>query len=81
MVLVFDLDDTLYEELSFVRSGFGAVASYLSLRYKVREGTVYGSLLKELELRGRGSVFDRVLLQFGIYSKNSSKKGVGTIFV
>ena len=25
MVIVFDLDDTLYEELSFVRSGFRAV--------------------------------------------------------
>ena len=29
-VLVFDLDDTLYPELSYVHSGFRAVAAFLS---------------------------------------------------
>ena len=34
MIIVFDLDDTLYEEITYVRSGFKAVASYLSQTYK-----------------------------------------------
>ena len=29
-VLVFDLDDTLYPEISYVHSGFRAVAAFLS---------------------------------------------------
>jgi putative hydrolase of the HAD superfamily len=35
MIIVFDLDDTLYEEITYVRSGFKAVANYLSKNYKI----------------------------------------------
>ena len=30
MIVVFDLDDTLYEEIQFVKGGFQAVAKLLS---------------------------------------------------
>ena len=30
MVIVFDLDDTLYDEINFVKSGFKEIASYLN---------------------------------------------------
>lgn len=34
-VVVFDLDDTLYEELTFVRSGFKSVARLLNEHFQV----------------------------------------------
>ena len=34
-VIIFDLDDTLYEEKKFVQSGFLAVAGYIKEQFKV----------------------------------------------
>lgn len=36
--VVFDLDDTLYDEIDFVRSGFAAVTSAVEARYRVNCG-------------------------------------------
>ena len=33
MILVFDLDDTLYEEITYVKSSFKTVADYFPIRY------------------------------------------------
>jgi putative hydrolase of the HAD superfamily len=68
MVLVFDLDDTLYEELTYVKSGFRAVAEYLRVEYGVQEKKVYNDLVERLE-GGRGAVFDDVLKKHNIFSK------------
>ncbi len=56
MILVFDLDDTLYLEHQFVRSGFWAVASYLD---KDRPLGIYQSLWRIYHEQGSGRVFDR----------------------
>jgi putative hydrolase of the HAD superfamily len=37
MVLIFDLDDTLYDEMSYVKSGFNAVAFHLSYLFKIKK--------------------------------------------
>ncbi|MDB5235816.1 MAG: hypothetical protein JWR44_2809 [Hymenobacter sp.] len=69
-VLVFDLDDTLYPELSYVHSGFRAVADFLSpLLHEPAESLAAGMIAEETEL-GRGQVFDNVLRQHGRWSKN-----------
>lgn len=68
MVLVFDLDDTLYDEASYVRSGFKEVAKYLSRKYNIPPESCYLDLLERLE-SGRGRIFDDVLLKYGLYSK------------
>lgn len=65
MVIIFDLDDTLYEELSFVRSGFKAVADYLSPILNVSREFIASSLMDELQIR-RDHVFDRFLAKRGI---------------
>ena len=57
-VLVLDLDDTLYEELSFVRSGFRAVAAWGEDRYGLDRDVSYARLMELLETEGRGRVFD-----------------------
>lgn len=72
MVIVFDLDDTLYEELSFVRSGFRAVADYLSPLIDLTREEIFQSLMAELQVQ-REKIFDRFLLKQGIKSQKMVK--------
>ena len=37
MIIAFDLDDTLYDEIDFVNNGFDSVASYLKKKYGVNK--------------------------------------------
>ena len=68
-VLVFDLDDTLYPELSYVHSGFRAVAAFLSPLLGVPAETLAAGMIAEEAAQGRGQVFDNVLRQHGRWSK------------
>lgn len=65
MVIIFDLDDTLYEELSFVRSGFKAAADYLSPILNQTRKQIEASLMEELKIQ-RDHVFDRLLAKRGV---------------
>ena len=65
--VVFDLDDTLYPELSYVYSGFRAVASFLSDDH-FSQDYLYGRMTSLLEIHGRGKVFDMILQECGRYS-------------
>src|SRR5690554_4622228 len=62
--IIFDLDDTLYYELDYVKSGFRAVSNYISSKYGVSEDEFYQALLNILEKEGRGKTFDFVLESF-----------------
>ena len=68
-VLVFDLDDTLYPELSYVHSGFRAVAAFLSPVLGVPAEALAAGMITEEAAHGRGQVFDNVLRQHGRWSK------------
>ena len=68
-VLVFDLDDTLYPELSYVHSGFRAVAAFLGPLLGVPAETLATGMMAEEAVQGRGQVFDNVLRQHGRWSK------------
>ncbi len=63
--VLFDLDDTLFPEMDFVRSGFRAVSRHLSSRLGVSEGVMFESMLGVLAREGRGHVFDSVLRSLG----------------
>jgi putative hydrolase of the HAD superfamily len=65
MVLIFDLDDTLYEELTFVNSGFRAVARWLEAQFTWDRARSYRDMVEVLEKEGRGLVFDRLLERHG----------------
>lgn len=65
MVLVFDLDDTLYDELTYVKSGMSTVAAAISGEGGYDEKEVF-ELLWARVLRERGRVFDDVLAELGI---------------
>jgi putative hydrolase of the HAD superfamily len=63
-VVVFDLDDTLYLERDFVRSGFAAVGGWLKAHYGISDFEAHAW---ELFLAGRrGDVFDRALAELGL---------------
>ncbi len=68
MVIVFDLDDTLYPEITFVYSGFNAVAHYLSPLLHLSAEQIFGELVQELQFQ-RTDVFDRFLEEKGIKSR------------
>ena len=64
---LFDLDDTLYPEITYVQSGFKAVAIFLSKNYLKHQTVedVYQQIWEEF-LVNRKFVFDRVLDKYGI---------------
>jgi putative hydrolase of the HAD superfamily len=64
--VLFDLDDTLYEEMAFVRSGFWSVAQHARDVYGKDPAAFYQSCLDVLAAQGRGRVFDLTLEKFGI---------------
>lgn len=69
MILVFDLDDTLYPEITYVRSGFRAVADFLEQRYGLSAEESYLHMVTTLERDGRGKVFDQLLKNYNLFSK------------
>lgn len=74
MIIVFDLDDTLYDEISYVRNSLLEVAIYLSKKLQISKGIIYSNLISELENKGRGKVFDVILRKYDIYSKKEINK-------
>lgn len=64
--LIFDLDDTLYDERLYVRSGFRAVAGLLAKRSGLEAEAIAAMMEAELDRNGRGKVFDRVLARLGL---------------
>lgn len=73
MIIVFDLDDTLYDELTYVRSGFQAVAEYLWAQYRLPVETSFLEMAGKLS-GGRGRIFDDVLRESGLFSKSLVRK-------
>jgi putative hydrolase of the HAD superfamily len=74
MILIFDLDDTLYSEIEYVKSGFLTVSNYLGKNYKLDEQDIYQQMLEVLNDRGRGSVFNEVLTKYKINNTKNVKK-------
>lgn len=68
MILVFDLDDTLYEERRFVEGGFKAVAQYLKETFNLPEAKTLAFMQDCLQQDGRGTIFDDTLREFDCYS-------------
>ena len=74
MILIFDLDDTLYEERKFVESGFKAISHYLKIRFKIDEKKIFLRLIKILNENGRGKIFDILCNQLKLNNKDLVKK-------
>lgn len=63
--LLIDLDDTLYDEASYVRSGMAAVAREIAGLCGAPVPEVETLMLGELARNGRGKVFDATLERLG----------------
>lgn len=68
---IFDLDDTLYPELSYVYSGFKAVAVHLQAQRGWPEADSLAFMKQVLNREGRGSVFNRLLALHGEMSHSA----------
>jgi len=71
--VLFDMDDTLYPESDFVKSGFRAVSCYLRSKYGLAEDWLLDEMLRILQRDGRGKVFDTLLENLGLYSDDHIK--------
>ncbi len=73
--IIFDLDDTLYPEVKYVRSGFQAVAGYLAQIAKgANEQQIFDILWKHFQAGDRTRVFNAVLAELGTSLKPASPK-------
>jgi putative hydrolase of the HAD superfamily len=70
-VIVFDLDDTLYDELTYVRSGFLAVSQYLYQTFGIAAPESYAFMLDSLSREGRGQIFNNLLMKYSLLSKKN----------
>jgi putative hydrolase of the HAD superfamily len=75
MILVFDLDDTLYNELTFVRSGFEAVSRFLETKSAIPAEAGFDFLWRALS-KGRGRLFDQLLHEYGLFSQKLVAAGI-----
>jgi putative hydrolase of the HAD superfamily len=69
-LVLFDLDETLYDERSYVLSGFHVIAATLAKRHGLSGEAVFQALVRSLDEDGRGKNFDRVLEQLGVEHEN-----------
>ena len=74
MIIVFDLDDTLFDEITYVKSSFKAVATHISKEYGLSKEDLYNDFVSVLEKKGRGSVFNDVLDKYDLNKKKVVKK-------
>lgn len=58
MIIVFDLDDTLYDEIDFVKSGFKEISKYLA------NDSYYNFMLNDFYQNGSGKVFNNLIDRF-----------------
>jgi putative hydrolase of the HAD superfamily len=78
VIVAFDLDDTLYPEEDFVKSGFRAVARVLHQRFQIDEDEAVAVMWTSLERNGRGRQFDEVVAFFDLSGRQSVKELVRT---
>jgi len=61
MILIFDLDDTLYDEVTYIKSGYLKVSEYLSLQLGLSKKLINSKLNTILKRSGRKKVFSKYL--------------------
>ncbi|MGN2369748.1 HAD family hydrolase [Clostridium cagae] len=64
--VIFDLDDTLYNERDFVIGGFKEICKYLSEKYGLEYDELLYKIIEILECHGRGKIFNIICQQYNI---------------
>ena len=73
MIIVFDLDEVLYDEKTFVISGFRTVSEFLEMNEAIPKKIIYEYLKRRLK-KGRERIFNDLLDNFRIYSQKNLEK-------
>ena len=73
MIIVFDLDEVLYDEKTYVISGFRAVSEFLEKDEAIPKKIIFEYLKRRLK-NGRERIFNDLLDNFGIYSQKNLEK-------
>ena len=64
--IIFDLDNTLYPEITYVESGFKSVANYLSAKYDYNSDKLFSKMMEIFDKYGRGKVFDKLIYDLNL---------------
>lgn len=67
--VIFDLDDTLYQEIDYIKSGFLCVSKVLADKFKLKEDEIY-NLILHLFKENPINVFNRLLDDLNIKYNN-----------
>ena len=73
MIIVFDLDEVLYDEKTYVISGFRTVSEFLEKDEAIPKKIIFEYLKRRLK-NGRERIFNDLLDNFRIYSQKNLKK-------
>ena len=69
--LLFDLDDTLYDEKQFVKSGFFKIAEFVEDKFKIEKEVYYKILIDIFNGGSRGNIFNLALEKVNVaYEEN-----------
>jgi len=63
-VLFIDLDDTLFEEADYVKSGFAEVSKYVAAVNNIDYKLIYNQILYQFNKYGRTGAFNRMMAHF-----------------
>lgn len=67
-LILFDLDDTLYPEIDYVKSGFWNTSKFLNYKLNRKGNDIFNRILQIFNDYGRGKIFDLILNELGIFS-------------
>tara|TARA_B110000263_G_C15299238_1_gene507088 strand:+ start:986 stop:1648 length:663 start_codon:yes stop_codon:yes gene_type:complete len=73
LIVVFDLDDVLYDEKSFYHSAINAIVNFVSNEYQIPKNKILAFLKIRIK-QDRKNIIDDILVNFSIYSKNRVRK-------
>ena len=69
--VIFDMDNTLYDERQYVRSGFRAVSEYMAREFEMDKDHLYRLLLSIFSKKGRGEVFNLALEELNMENEET----------
>ena len=65
-IVIFDMDDTLYDEIDYCKSGYHACSNWLSTKFNVDADQIYTAMLNEFNTGNRNRIFNSALDISGI---------------
>lgn len=67
-LILLDLDDTMFDELQYVKSGFVSVAKYISRNSNFTQDIILSQMMYQFYKYGRNGIFNRVTSYFKLGS-------------